>query len=1131
MWQKVSFSILALLVLGVAAAQAQEVEWIRAAYWDARYPVAWSGGGEGMRDALAVAGYETLDADQLKTWMEARIADKAYSVVVFCRDIAPDTVVENNDANCTLRRYLDAGGKIVFYADIPFYNQGHADGSTTTWGQAGAGGILGLANSISWDTNNQVHLTDDGRTWGLTKSWGSQRPYNSSDVDVVLATDNAGNAAAWVKHYVVGDRFRGFIRLRDTGGMPEVADVIRVAEYVGAKASQPTPADGATGVVQPLLTWEAGSFAFWHDLYFGTDPEPPLIGRQMWNMYFHPTPLVPGATYYWRVDEVSPDGVTLYEGDLWSFTAVPVKACAPVPADGAQYQDVDVDLAWTAGQKAVSQDVYFGTSGDDVANGDASVFQGNQNILTFELDSLEIGTTYYWRVDEINDAGDTIVGDVWSFATLPVIPVSDPNLVAWWTLDENEGTNVLDWSGHDNHGSLRGDPQWASGYDGDALDFDGSGDYVDFGSPQDWPAGTAPRSMCVWAKTDSIDAGWRWAIAYGTPNTAQAMFIGINGTDLYGGGYADDVFQPGFWDLDVWHHICLTYDGVTARLYADGIQVAAASKSWDLVLNRAHIGRQVNDAAEFWDGMIDDARLYDVALTPEQIQQVMRGNTTRAWAPQPANDYITDIRSATPLTWSAGDKASQHDVYLGTDEAAVKTADASDATGIYRTRQSGTSYTPAETLEWGQTYFWRVDEVNNDQTLATGRLWCFTVADYLIVDDFESYTNESPNRLFQGWVDGLGYSQDEYFPNGNLGNGTGAAVGHDIWSPGSAYLDGTIAERSDVHSGDQAMPLYYDNAAAPYRSEAERTWQTPQDLTLGGVSDLSLWFKGKPVDFMETAPGEVTMSGAGGDIYMQIDEFRFAYKELVGDGSITAKIDRLDNTGTWARAGVMVRGGLDAVVPQAHMVVTPANRVEYAHRELANGGTVGISTVEGSTPLSHWVRITRQGDTVTGEHSADGVTWETIANGGSSQNVPMFGSVYIGLAVSSFNRGVPTVAEFSEVTTTGAVSGPWQVKAIAGDHPSNDRADLYVAVEDSAGRVATAIYPDGAIVNDWTQWTLPLSDLTDAGVNVTAVKKVSIGVGDPSAASADGSGMILVDDVQVIKPPAEDPTGDDAEGF
>jgi len=88
------------------------------------------------------------------------------------------------------------------------------------------------------------------------------------------------------------------------------------------------------------------------------------------------------------------------------------------------------------------------------------------------------------------------------------------------------------------------------------------------------------------------------------------MFIGINGDDLYGGGYGDNVSLNDFWRVGVWHHICLTYDGTTAILYADGVQAASQAKTWDLALNRAHVGRQVNNAAEFWNGSVDDVRIY-----------------------------------------------------------------------------------------------------------------------------------------------------------------------------------------------------------------------------------------------------------------------------------------------------------------------------------------------------------------------------------------------------------------------------------------------------------------------------------------------------------------------------------------
>jgi hypothetical protein len=81
-----------------------------------------------------------------------------------------------------------------------------------------------------------------------------------------------------------------------------------------------------------------------------------------------------------------------------------------------------------------------------------------------------------------------------------------------------------------------------------------------------------------------------------------------------------------------------------------------------------------------------------------------------------------------PISWSPGEDATQHDVYLGTDELAVGDADASDATGVYRGRQSTTSYTPPEGLPWGTgPYYWRIDEVKADGTISEGMVWNFSV--------------------------------------------------------------------------------------------------------------------------------------------------------------------------------------------------------------------------------------------------------------------------------------------------------------------------------------------------------------------------------------------------------------------
>ena len=100
-----------------------------------------------------------------------------------------------------------------------------------------------------------------------------------------------------------------------------------------------------------------------------------------------------------------------------------------------------------------------------------------------------------------------------------------------------------------------------------------------------------------------------------------------------------------------------------------------------------------------------------------------------AWNPSPANGSTKDIDEVTPLSWSPGDFAFAHDVYFGTDENAVDNADVLDTTGIFRGRQFVTSYTPPEGVELGQTYYWRIDEVEDDHTtIHKGDVWRFTIA-------------------------------------------------------------------------------------------------------------------------------------------------------------------------------------------------------------------------------------------------------------------------------------------------------------------------------------------------------------------------------------------------------------------
>ncbi len=262
------------------------------------------------------------------------------------------------------------------------------------------------------------------------------------------------------------------------------------------------------------------------------------------------------------------------------------------------------------------------------------------------------------------------------------------------------------------------------------------------------------------------------------------------------------------------------------------------------------------------------------------------------------------------------------------------------------------------------------------------------------------------------------------------------------------------------------------------------------------------------------------MSASGADIVNVTDEFRYAYKRLSGDGSLTVRVESLVNTAAWAKAGVIIRSGLTPAAPQVHMIATPANLVEFMYRTDAGLNTTQFATAAGSTPLPYWIRLTRKGNTFTGEYSADGVTWTkiTTADGTTSvKDVPMLGDIYIGLAVTATNRNAVTTAVFSNVQVTGATGG-WQVAEIGYDHPGNDPATMHIALQDAAGKTAVVSSPDTNLVlsTQWTQWKIPLTEFK--GINLGAIKKMSIGVGDRNAATPGGTGMLFIDDIRVLKP-------------
>ncbi|MFB0553607.1 MAG: LamG-like jellyroll fold domain-containing protein [Phycisphaerae bacterium] len=954
--------------------------------------------------------------------------------------------------------------------------------------------------------------------WNNNYSWDNDRYERPERSQIDIATPGLHVVNIWVREDgLTVDKIVLTTNpdYRPTGiGPPENHRGLRL------KAYNPSPEDSIlykdTWV---SLSWSAGETAASHDVYFGenfddvNDGTGDTFRGNQGGAFFvvgfpgfpFPDGLVTGTTYYWRIDEVEADGTTKHKGDVWDFTIPPRTAYDPIPADDTQFIDPNTVLSWSSGLGSKLHHVYFGDNFDDVNAGTPETYKGPIADTTYSPGTLALDKVYYWRVDEFA-IPITYTGDVWSFTTTPEIPITNPNLVGWWKLDEGFGAAALDYSGHSNHGTLQGNPQRVDGFDGDGLELDGTNS-VELSTGL---IGSDIGSVCMWIKTTQAETGM---IFYGSSGTGGNGFgdqdeLHINmmsdgGVEFYIEGGDNDVNPEALAvNDDAWHHITATWEvnGV-ANLYVDGgTPVSAAHTGNDFALSgRIRLGRPYAHQS-FYSGLIDDVRVYDYVLSPDEIAIIMRGDVSLAWNPKPVNGSKSNINEVRSVSWSPGDFASQHDVYFGTDKDAVDNSDTSTP-DIYRGQQGTTSYTPPEGVEWGQTYYWRIDESNTDGTISKGRVWSFTILDYIIVDDFESYNDLEPedpesNRIYIAWLDGYDSPTN------------GSIVG---------YENPPFAEQTIVHGGKQSMPLFYDNSVG--YSEAELTLTYPRDWTEEGVGVLSLWFRGRPAGFIEGPAGTYTMTATGADIWGTVDEFRYVWKQLSGAGTISAQVLSVQNTDPWAKAGVMIRQTLDPSSKFAAVYITPGNGCRFQAR-LTPGSDATSDTAANAVTAEqmaitapYWIKLERDAaGNFNGFYSSNGVSWQAMP--WNPQRISMPSDVYIGLALTSHSSGVTCKAEFSNVQTTGTVTPMiWTHEAIGVTMASNDPEPMYVALNGSA--VVFHDNPNAALIDTWTQWNIDLQAFADKGVNLANVNTIAVGFGDKKNPQPGGSGTAYFDDIRL----------------
>jgi hypothetical protein len=226
----------------------------------------------------------------------------------------------------------------------------------------------------------------------------------------------------------------------------------------------PNPADGSVIMdTWVTLSWRPGDYTVSHDVYLSDNLDDvsngtgdTFRGNQDSTMFIcgfpgfaYPDGLVPGTTYYWRIDEVNDtEPNSPWKGDVWSFSIPPKTAYNPDPADGAEFVDPNAVFTWTGGFGAKLHTVYMGTNFDDVNNAAGGMPLGSTSYSPGPLESEKV---YYWRVDEF-DAFETHKGDVWAFTTpgavgnpQPANGAVDVQMIATlsWTAADNAASHEL----------------------------------------------------------------------------------------------------------------------------------------------------------------------------------------------------------------------------------------------------------------------------------------------------------------------------------------------------------------------------------------------------------------------------------------------------------------------------------------------------------------------------------------------------------------------------------------------------------------------------------------------------------------------------------------------------------------
>lgn len=235
---------------------------------------------------------------------------------------------------------------------------------------------------------------------------------------------------------------------------------------------------------------------------------------------------------------------------------------------------------------------------------------------------------------------------------------------------------------------------------------------------------------------------------------------------------------------------------------------------------------------------------------------------------------------------------------------------------------------------------------------------------------------------------------------------TGAMLGYE-------YFNRPLSQDSTF---GEAFRQWVNDYVIGYWSQGMVEWH--YGMCLQGVGNLKL-SKYSPFDYADIGNpaiegsvssdnGLFTIEAGGRDIWGTSDQFFYIHNTVEGDFEAVAQVYGLSPSDAWAKAGVMVRGSLDANAQHASTFVTATRGVSFQRRPVA--GERSYSTTIGDIGAPLWVKIKREGDVFSSYYAGESGDWIELG----SATVSMGKEVYVGMAVTSHNVDIPTTAKIGD---------------------------------------------------------------------------------------------------------------------